>query len=240
MNELLIIATVILVFGVVLLMWWAFGKAGLICASACVTILANIEVSFLVDAFTIEQTLGNVLFASTFLITDILVECVSKKAAHTAVLCGVAMSALFLVLSRMWLMYLPSPNDFTLGAASIVFGNTPRIIAASFAVYVIIQFFDVWMYQRWWAFTEKRCGNKRRFLWLRNTGATLVSQLLNTFLFTALAFYGTYEMGTLVSIFLSSFVIYVLLALADTPFVYCARRLFEKGKVGVFTRENNE
>lgn len=104
-----------------------------------------------------------------------------------------------------------SPNDF-----------------ASLIVYAISQLFDVWLYHKWWKFTEKKFGDKRRFLWLRNNGSTLISQILNTALFTAFAFWGTYDFGTLVSIFLSSYVIYIFTSLLDTPAVYLARFIHDK------------
>ena len=102
------------------------------------------------------------------------------------------------------------------------------MIFASLIVYAISQLFDVWLYHKWWKFTEKKFGNKRRFLWLRNNGSTLISQILNTALFTAFAFWGTYDFGTLVSIFLSSYVIYIFTSLLDTPAVYLARLIHDK------------
>ena len=205
-----------------------FGKAGLYCISAVATILANIEALILVNAFSMEQTLGNVLFAVTFLITDILSECEGKKAANKAVLTGILSSVFFLVLSQSWMLYNPSPNDMIMPSIKAVFSNTPRMIFASLIVYAISQLFDVWLYHKWWKFTEKKFGDKRRFLWLRNNGSTLISQILNTALFTAFAFWGTYDFGTLVSIFLSSYVIYIFTSLLDTPAVYLARLIHDK------------
>jgi uncharacterized PurR-regulated membrane protein YhhQ (DUF165 family) len=74
MNELILISALIFIYGTILLSYRLFGKSGLYCMSVLATILANIEVVILIRAFGIEQTLGNVLFASTFLITDILSE----------------------------------------------------------------------------------------------------------------------------------------------------------------------
>lgn len=99
------------------------------------------------------------------------------------------------------------------------------MIISSLLVYAISQFFDVWLYHKWWGFTEKKFGNKRKFLWLRNNGSTLISQILNTALFTFLAFVGTYDLPTMISIFFSSYIIYVFTSLLDTPFVYLARRI---------------
>ena len=228
MNELLLAGSVVFIFGAVLLAYKVFGRAGLYCMSAVATILANIEVVILVNAFGMEQTLGNVLFASTFLITDILSECEGKRCANKAVLIGIFASLFFLLLSQSWLLYTPSENDFTLSSIKSVFSNTPRMIISSLSVYALSQFFDVWLYHKWWNFTEKRFGDKRKYLWIRNNGSTLISQILNTLLFTLFAFWGTYDAKTFISIFLSSYIIYVIAALLDTPAVYLARRIYDK------------
>lgn len=227
-NEILLIGSLVFIFGSTLLAYRFFGKAGLYCVSALATVLANIEVVILVQAFGMEQTLGNVLFAVTFLTTDILSECEGKKAANKAVGLGVLASVFFLVLSQSWRLYVPSEADTMQRAVAEVFSNTPRMIFSSLAVYTVSQLFDVWLYHKWWAFTEKRFGDRRRFLWLRNNGSTLVSQIINTLLFTLLAFWGTYDLPTLWSIFLSSYVIYFVVALLDTPAVYLGRRIHDR------------
>lgn len=226
-NELLLIASVFFIFSMALIAYRFFGKSGLYCLSAMATILANIEVLLLVQAFGMEQTLGNVLFAVTFLITDILSECEGKKEANRAVWIGMFASLFFLLLSQSWLLYVPSEGDWAMGAIREIFSSTPRMLFSSFAVYAASQMFDVWLYHKWWDFTAKKTGDRHKFLWLRNNGSTLVSQLLNTFLFTLLAFYGTYDAKTLFSIFVSSYVIYIFTSLLDTPALYLARRMHE-------------
>ena len=230
LNELLLIGSVVFIFSMALLGYKFFGKVGLFCMSAVATILANIEVLILVNAFGMEQTLGNVLFAVTFLITDILSECEGKKEANKAVWIGMFTSLFFLLLSQGWLLYQPSEGDWAMPAITQIFSNTPRMMIASFSVYAISQLFDVWLYHKWWALTEKKSGSKRKFLWLRNNGSTLISQLLNTLLFTLFAFYGTYDAKTLLSIFLSSYVIFIFTSLLDTPVVYLARKISDKRK----------
>lgn len=227
-NELLLIGSVIFIFGATLLAYRFFGKTGLYCMSAIATVLANIEVVVLINAFGMEQTLGNVLFASTFLVTDILSECEGKKEANKAVWLGTFSSLFFLLMSQSWLVYVPSENDFVHAAMKSVFSNTPRMIIASLVVYAVSQLFDVWLYHKWWQFTQKKFGDKRKFLWLRNNGSTLISQILNTALFTLFAFWGTYDAKTMLSIFLSSYVIYIFTSLLDTPCLYIARKIHDK------------
>ena len=229
-NECLLMGSVIFIFFMALAAYKLFGKSGLYCLSAVATVLANIEVLILIHAFGMDQTLGNVLFAVTFLITDILSECEGKRAANRAVWIGIFTSLFFLALSQSWLLYVPGEGDLVMPSIRSIFTNTPRMLLSSLTVYAVSQLFDVWLYHKWWAYTEKKCGDRKRFLWLRNNGSTLVSQLLNTFLFTLFAFYGTYDIKTLLSIFVSSYVIYIFTSLLDTPILYLARKIRPSGE----------
>lgn len=224
-NELLLILSLLLTFSGVLVFYKIFGKTGLHVWTAIATITANIEVLILVEAFGMEQTLGNVLFASNFLVTDILSELHGKEEANKAVNIGIAASIAFIFISQSWFLYTPAANDWASESIYAIFSNTPRLMLASFLVYAICQKFDVWAYHKWWAFTQKKFGDKDSFLWLRNNGSTLVSQLLNTVLYTFGAFLGTYELETLFSICISSYIIFIVTSLADTPFVYLAKKL---------------
>ena len=227
-NEFLLILTIPVLFALVLLCFRFLGRQGLYMWMSAATVLANIEVLLLVRAFGIEMTLGNVLFASTFLVTDVLSELYGKQEAQKAVLLGVLSAAIFFAVSFSWQFYETLPGC---GAEEFraVFSRTPRVLAASLAVYAAVQFFDVWCYHFWWNFTTKLCGVRRRFLWLRNNFSTMAAQLLNSVLFTLGAFYGVYGGGTLVQIIVSSFVFFCVTSLADTPFLYLARKIYERG-----------
>lgn len=230
-NEVLLIASLVLIYGSVLAAYKFLGKEGLYCYTVFATITANMEVLLIVDAFGMEQTLGNILFASTFLITDILSETEGKEAANKAVNLGIVTSIAFIVLSQIWLLYVPAASDWASESFGVIFRNTPRIMMASVVVYAICQKFDVWLYHKWWELTDNKYGNHERFLWLRNNGSTLVSQLLNTVLYTFAAFAGIYDTKTLINICISSYIIYIITSLADTPVVYAARRIKRKNEV---------
>ena len=227
-NELLLFLTLVITYSAVLLLFALFKEQGLYLWTVVATIAANIEVLIVIDAFGMEMTLGNILFASTFLVTDIASELYGKKTAQTAVWLGIATSVCFILISQSWMLYIPNENDFASPSIRTVFSNTPRLMFVGIAVYVIVQLFDVWAYHKWWEFTSRKFKDRKKFLWLRNNGSTLVSQLLNTVLFTWGAFVGTHSTQTLVSIACASYVIFVATSLADTPFVYLARYLQEK------------
>ncbi len=239
-NELLLLGSVLIVYGSVILFFRLFGLHGLYCWTVFAVISANIEVLILVNAFGMEQTLGNVMFASSFLVTDIISEIYGKGAAKRAVNIGIAASLVFVVVSFLWLCYVPSSNDWAMPHIKAIFSHTPRLMIASLLVYAICQRFDVWLYHKWWVFTENKFADKRKCLWLRNNGSTLISQLLNTVLFNIGAFAGIYDAKTLISIIGAGYIIYIATSLLDTPYVYGARRIAERDSLHKAENKNKE
>lgn len=227
-NELLLIVSIVMIYGSLVMWYWLFGKTGLVAFTVLTTITANIEVLILIRAFGLDQTLGNVMFASSFLATDILSEIYGKKDAQKAVNVGIATSITFILFTQFWFLYNPSAADTAMQHLKPIFSSTPRMMTASLVVYAIAQRFDVWAYHKWWRFTERLCGDKRRYLWVRNNGSTLISQLLNSVLFGVFAFWGTYDAKTILSIIGSGYIIFIFTSLADTPMLYLARRLHDK------------
>lgn len=223
-NELLLISSLIVIYSAVVLAYRWLGNTGLYCWTVFAAIAANIEVTMVVDAFGMEQTLGNILFASTFLTTDILSENSGRKAANKAVLIGMAASAVFILVSQSWMLYVPNSNDIAHGAIKSVFASTPRLMISSMLVYAAVQLFDVFAYHFIWDKTTKLCKDSKRFLWLRNNAATMLSQLINSVLYTIAAFWGVYSSETIFNIIVSSFVLYIFTSLFDTPAVYIARK----------------
>lgn len=227
-NELLLILSLLLTFSAVVALFYIFKVQGLYLWTIIATIAANIEALIIINAFGMEMTLGNVMFASTFLVTDILSELYGKETAKKAVYLGIATSAIFILLSSSWLLYTPNQNDWATASIRTIFSHTPRLMFVGIIVYALVQLFDVWAYHKWWSYTTKKFGDSKKFLWLRNNVSTMTSQLINTILFTLGAFWGVYSFQTLISIMISSYLIFIVTSLADTPFVYLARYLSNK------------
>ncbi len=227
MNETLLISSLIITYSAVLIFYKFLGKTGLYVWTAIATIIANIEVLILIHAFGMNQTLGNILFASTFLVTDILSEKYGEKAALKSVKIGIISNLVFVLTSKFWLLYAPlDGTEEVMKNITAVFSLVPRMMIVGIAVYAISQTFDVWMYQKMRNITDRIFEkNSEKGLWIRNNGSTLISQLINTCLFTLGAFWGTYDIHTLLSILVSSYIIFVFTSLLDTPFVYFAKRI---------------
>lgn len=228
MNELLLILSLLISFGSTVLFLKLFGKSGLFAWIGICAVFANVEVLILVHAFGMDQTLGNTLFASSFLATDILSELYGKKDANKGVLVGIITTILFILLSTMWINYIPAEGDWAIPFVKQLFANTPRVLIASLIAYAVSEAFDVWLYHKWWTLTEKRFGNKDKYLWFRNNFSTLFSQLVNIVIFNFGAFLGIYSLPQLFSITLACYVIYIVTSLLDTPFIYLAKKINTK------------
>ena len=220
-NNMIFIITVLLYLGSVLLLYKIFGKNGLFAFAVFATLLGNIAVCKCVDIFGLSTTAGNVLYASTFLVTDILSEKYGKKEAARAVAYSFSMMLLWMIGTQMILLFTPNANDFIDGSMQAVFALAPRITLASLAGFVLSQNLDVFLYHFIWGKT----GNGRSMLWLRNNGSTLTSQAVDTVIFTTLAFWGVYPAGVFFSILITTYLFKALVALLDTPFMYLARKI---------------
>ena len=217
--------SLVISFGGTVLFFHLFGKSGLFAWIGIAAVFANIEVTILVNAFGMDQTLGNTLFASSFLATDILSEIYGKKDADKGVIVGIFTTVLFIVLSSMWVHYIPAESDWAMPSVKALFANTPRILCASLAGYAISEVLDVWLYHKWWNLTEKKTGSHAKMLWFRNNFSTLISQLINIVLFNFIAFLGIFPLKELISITVACYIIYVITSLLDTPFIYLARKI---------------
>lgn len=201
-----------------------WGKQGLLCWIPVSVILANIQVVKLVSLFGITATLGNIVYASAFLVTDILSENHGKEDAKQAVYIGFFSLIATTVIMNLALQFTAHPDDFAQGAMETIFKIMPRLAIASLIAYGLSQMHDVWAFH-WWR--EKTNG---KHLWLRNNLSTLVSQALDSVVFTFVAFYGTLPLTVLWEIFISTYVLKFIVAACDTPFVYLARRIKETPK----------
>jgi hypothetical protein len=211
-------------FGAILLVYRLYGKTGLYVWVPIAVIVANIQVLKNIELFGFTTTLGNIVYASSFLVTDILSENYGKKDAKKAVFIGFISLAVVVFLMQLALLFTPAESDISQSALSTIFSLLPRIAGASFLAYLISQFHDIWAFHLW-----KRRFPSVRFLWLRNTASTAVSQLIDTVVFTFVAFLGTYPFEVVIQILWTTYVIKLLVAGFDTPFVYIARTW--RGKV---------
>lgn len=217
MNETLLIVEMVLMFSALLLAKKLFGKAGIFVWIGIASIIANIQVVKSVVLFGMEATLGNVLFASNFLATDILNECYGEKEAKKGVHIGLFAVLIYLLCSQLSLLFTPSAIDTAHEAMQSLFMLAPRVCVASVAMFYLSNIIDVKLYSK----IRTRYGEGR--MWLRNNVSTIVCNSIENFGFAFLAFAGCYSIEDVLMIGLSTSVIETVIALCDTPFLYIAK-----------------
>ncbi len=215
-NNLIYIVWIIVDLFFLLTAFSIWGRIGIIAVIAANVIMMNIFVLKGMVLFGIDATGGNVLYASIFLGTDILSEYYGQKEARQAVLLGFFISLLFLISSRFILLFEPASWDLYHVPMEQLFTPVWRIIAASMAAYIVSQNLDVISYE----LIRRRYPKQ---LWLRNNGSTWTSQAVDSIIFCTAAFAGTYETKVVLGIILSTYILKVIVAALDTPFIYLTR-----------------
>ncbi len=224
---------VVAAFGAVLGLLAAFGRSGLYVFVAVAVVAANLQVLKVVPFVLLPGPVaeGTVVFAATYLATDILAEHYGAASARKAVWLGFAAHLSMTVL--MLLALGSRPLDAATAGADLawalpyhehlaaLFTPAPALFAAGMTSYLASQFLDIRL------FTAIGAATGGRALWLRNTASTSLSALVDSALFSTLAFvvfaehpvpwdvlWRTYILGT--------WLVRVLLAVLDTPAMYLA------------------
>lgn len=191
--------------------------------AAKISLLGSIRgISILVPA-------GVVAYAVTFTVTDVISEVYGRRLATIVVRAGFV-SQLFIILFS-WLAIKLPIAPFQTGISDVynsLVASPPNIVVASLTAYLLSQHHDVWAFHYW---KQKTNG---KYLWLRNNASTIVSQLIDTVVFITLAFAvlpgllgGTVVPWDLIpNTILGQYIIKVIIALLDTPFVYIIVKSF--------------
>jgi len=158
-------------------------------------------------------------YALTFFASDCYAELYGRRAAQIMV--NVAFAMNFVLLALIWgTIYAPiaPPSATSVGQTEFanVLGASTGIVVGSLAAYIVSQNWDVIVFHR---IREATDGES---LWLRNIGSTATSQLLDTVIFISIAFV-IFQGATLdfaLQLIVGQYLLKLLIALADTPFVY--------------------
>ena len=216
MNILIGAISLIITFFSVVLAEKFFKKEGLFVWVSISTIIANILVCKNVDFLGFSAGIGNVLFASNFLATDILCEKYTKKDGQKAIIMATCSVIIFLISVQIGLLYKPSSEDLADGAMKTLFSLNLRVSIASLSMFLVSNMMDIFIYNK----LKEKIADK---MWLRNNVATIICNSLENYLFTFLAFAGIYSFGLMFQFATVASVIEIIIAICDTPFLYLAR-----------------
>ncbi|MGI9290901.1 MAG: queuosine precursor transporter, partial [Gammaproteobacteria bacterium] len=184
-QEALWLATLFLDLGITILMYRLFGRDGLLGCIVLAILLANIQGPKLTVIFGFQTSLGVIFYSGIFFATDLLSEKYGQAEANKAVRIGFGISVIVVLMMSMAMLFQPSTQPGTAEFSQRIhesFENildfTPRFVFGSLLAYLISQSLDVYLFHR----IKKATGG--RFLWLRNNGSTMISQLVDTFLYS--------------------------------------------------------
>ncbi len=177
-------------------------------------------------------TCGVLLWPLEFVITDIVNEFYGPKIVRR-----ISYTAVGLI-SYAFLMYFLAigvpPADFWLGsgkangidnmqtAFNAIFGQGMRIIIGSLVAFMVSQLVDVYVFHK----IKKATGNGR--IWLRATGSTLVSQLVDSYIVLFIAFSGVFPWQLILGIGLMNYCYKATMALLLTPVIVWVEKRIEK------------
>ena len=218
MNIILGVISIILTFSSVVMMEKLFKKEGLYVWVSIATILANIIVCKTVTILGLTSSLGNIMFASNFLATDILSEKYGKEDAKKAITIALVSTIIFIVTTQISLLYIPDTTDIAQESMKTLFGLNLRTSIASLSMFYISNLFDIFLF-------DKLRQKYPKKLWLRNNVATIISNSAENYFFATIAFLGIFDIPTIISIATTGTIIEIIIALLDTPFIYLSKKL---------------
>jgi len=167
-------------------------------------------------------------YALTFFASDCYSELYGRRAAQVMVNVGFAMN--FVLLALVWSTILaPAANPESAAQYRAVLAPGTNIVLGSLLAYVVSQNWDVLVFHR------IRDATGASMLWLRNIASTATSQAIDTVLFVAIAFYvaprvlgfgDPLPVSVILSLVVGQYLLKLLIALVDTPFVYAVVAFF--------------
>lgn len=190
--------------------------------------------TFLGESLQFDLTAGVLIWPVVFVMTDIINEYYGKRGVRflsflaVGLICFAFLAVFFAirVTPAEWWVENGQKNGVVNMQAAFqkIFGQGLWIIFGSLVAFLVGQLLDVIIFQR----LKKITGEKA--IWLRATGSTLVSQLIDSFIVLFIAFYlgDNWSIAKVTAIGLNNYIYKFTLAIALTPLIYMAHYFIDK------------
>lgn len=181
-------------------------------------------------AFTL--TCGVLLWPLEFIMTDIVNEFYGPKVVRR-----ISITAVILIAYAFLMYYIAigiPPADIWIASShkqgveniqtsfGAIFGQNNRIIIGSIVAFLVSQIVDVTVFHR----IKKKTGD--RYLWLRATGSTLVSQLVDSYIVLFIAFSGIFTWQQILAFGMMNYFYKFAVAILLTPVIYFVEQRIER------------
>ncbi|MBV13434.1 MAG: hypothetical protein CMC52_05020 [Flavobacteriaceae bacterium] len=224
--EWLWVATVFYDLLMAVILFYFFGKEGLYAAVILGIVLGNLQGGKVSDlnimGYTFTVSMGAIMYSGIYFATDLINEKYGRKEANKAVILGAIANIVIMITLLISTYYLPSEiaksSEKVHEAISTLAFYSPIFVIGSISAYLISQTFDVWIFHKLKVIT------RGKHLWLRNNVSTLLSQALDTFIYTFVwVLAGELTFVVALSIALTKYIFKIFIALVDTLFIYLVK-----------------
>ena len=184
-------------------------------------LIADVTAGKFFQVGTLSISVGIIPFPITFVLTDIVNEYYGREGARLMTAVGAAMLVFAFLMITVARVLPPAENSPIPQAAFVaVFGMSWRFFGASLGAFVLGQFADIQ------AFHAVKRITQSRLLWLRATGSTAISQVVDTLFVNVAALAGLVAAGNIAKIILVSYAYKMAVAILLTPLLYMAHGFF--------------
>jgi uncharacterized integral membrane protein (TIGR00697 family) len=177
-------------------------------------VVANIIAVKLVDIRGLILPAAVVIFPISYIFGDILTEVYGYATARQVIWIGFGCN--LLAVAAIWVAGLLPPAGFWNGQAAYqqILGYTPRLLAASFAAYLVGEFLNSLV------LAKLKIATRGRWLWMRTIGSTLIGEGADSLVFITLAFLGTVPQDQLVRLIVTQWLFKSTYEVIATPITY--------------------
>jgi uncharacterized integral membrane protein (TIGR00697 family) len=197
--------------------YYDFVMAAYVCVLLCSNLIGPAKVSAVHVPFvgTVTFMAGVLFFPISYIFGDILTEVYGYARDRRVVWAGFAALGFASFMAAV-VVHLP-PADFWRDkqpAVEAIFGNTPRIIAASVLAFLCGTFVNSYV------LAKMKIMTSGRWLWSRIIGSTLCGELVDSILFYNIAFYGLWPNEQLVDALFTQYFLKSGWEIVMTPVTY--------------------
>ncbi|MBK9165280.1 MAG: queuosine precursor transporter [Acidobacteria bacterium] len=159
---------------------------------------------------------GVLFFPISYLFGDILTEVYGYARSRRVIWAGFG-ALIFASLMAVTVTNLPvartMPPEYV-EAVNMIFGQTPRIVAASVLGFWAGEFVNSFV------LAKMKLLTRGRWLWTRTIGSTIFGEMADSLIFYPVAFLGVWPTEQVVSVMIGNYILKVLWEVLATPFTY--------------------
>jgi len=198
--------------------------------------LIEVPISFNVAGFSFgpfTTIVGILPWPIVFILTDLLNEFFGFQVVKRVSWITAGLIAYCFIIVSMSIalpaVEIPGSNLATNESYNLVFGQAQMVIVGSIVAFLVSQLLDAFVFDA----IKNRTGNK--LIWLRATGSTALSQLIDSYIVLYIGFVlpGSLKFSDFMTIAPTNYILKLLIALSLTPLIYLGHYAVRKYLSGV-------